>query len=313
MPQNQDDVLAHLVHAIVRRFAAPTDELPSVQCASKAALFHVLLEARKQLPSPGSRRLTCESLLEQVVRTGLVRPLPIQPRLSGRRYELFAVGLSVDLDGISPAELLMAMVPSGVICYFAAIQVHGLSTQIPPFHHIAELIPKPPSEGRASGKQAETGRPTRRRDPLGTKAFNYRDQDYYITRRVESRVPASQQVVQSDRARIRVTSIEQTLVDCLARPKPCGGPPTVFEAWNEGARLLDEEALAGLLTRLGDTTLTRRVGYMIENGGNRITASRLTNLLDEARRQPLRFPSPPSLLPGIDYEKVSRRWQLRVP
>ena len=312
-PSNKDAFLEHLVHAVVGRFAKPTDELPSVQCASKAALFHALLGARKELRSLSHERLSREHLLEQIVRTGLIRPLPIQPLLPGLRYELFAVGLIDDPDVISPAEILMAMAPKGVICYFSAIQIHGLSTQIPPFHHIAELVHKTPSEGPVSSGQAETGRPLRPRDPLGTKVFNYRDQDYYITRRVNSRVLASQQLIQSDRALVRITSLEQTLVDCLTRPKPCGGPPTVFEAWNEGSRLLDQESLAGLLVRLRDATLNRRVGYMIENCGNPITALRLKNLLDESRLQPLKSPSPQSLLPGIDYEKVSSRWQLRVP
>jgi predicted transcriptional regulator of viral defense system len=64
-------------------------------------------------------------------------------------------------------------------------------------------------------------------------------------------------------SRIRVTSLEQTLLDTLHRPLNCGGAAVVFEAWDTGADRLDHDKLATLLHRINDLRLTRRVAYML--------------------------------------------------
>jgi hypothetical protein len=87
----------------------------------------------------------------------------------------------------------------------------------------------------------------------------------------------------------------------------------VFEAWEEGSRMLDQDALADLLVCLDDGALGKRVGYMIENCGHPLTSSRLGAFLERSRSGPVYGSGPQSLLPGIEYERVSDRWQLRVP
>ena len=41
------------------------------------------------------------------------------------------------------------------------------------------------------------------------------------------------------RAQIRITTLEQTLLDSLYKPFLCGGPEVVFEAWQDAVDRLD--------------------------------------------------------------------------
>jgi predicted transcriptional regulator of viral defense system len=113
-------------------------------------------------------------------------------------------------------------------------------------------------------------------------------------------------------SRIRVTTVEQTLVDTLHRPMSCGGAAVVFEAWDTGADRLDHNSLATLLARVDDPRLTRRVGYMLSHRLGTLEPHLLSVLTAAQRRSPV-LTDAVSLLNGVPYTTHDARWNLLVP
>ncbi|MBI1914191.1 MAG: hypothetical protein HYS12_05560 [Planctomycetes bacterium] len=217
----------------------------------------------------------------------------------------------------------MAAKPAGVACYFSAVSFHSLTTQHPGHHHSAELS-KPrlgPDKEDASGEGDEKKRSIRdqeRREPrsLGTLLFRYQDTPFYFTRRSARLVPGVQSRDYGPRTRLRITTLEQTLLDSLYKPFHCGGPEVVFEAWQEGmaSRRVQEERLVEYLKAMNYPATARRVAVMLEIVGW-IPGAELRRLLEETkgamdRQSPF---AKISLLPGLDYQALNEDWLVRTP
>ena len=80
-----------------------------------------------------------------------------------------------------------------------------------------------------------------------------------------------------------MTTLEQTLLDTLHKPWSCGGSSVVFEAWERGVPLLDEERTAEYLMKIGRFDLTRRGGYMLDNNNYSPVDPKLCKLLNAAK------------------------------
>ncbi|CTP90125.1 hypothetical protein XTPLMG728_2461 [Xanthomonas translucens pv. poae] len=293
-----------LIDAFHQRLAASTQSLASSRCLSHADLFALVLQARDACDSPVLRRYSGIRLIELLQDAAVVQPIPLTPAPAKKTVRLYAIG-SNPIATIPPAELLQAHVPSGILCYFTAIDLHALSTQPAPHHHIARTA-APKQKTAPSQETPSSDSPL----PLGVAEFLVEGVTCYLTRRDSSNLLGTQRRRLNPYCVATVTTLEQTLLDCLHRPHSCGGPSVVFEAWETGLKRTTTEKLLALARRIGDSTLLRRAGYMIEHYGSDTTA------LPEMKRLTEDFfaaDTTPTLLPGIPYEHIDATWGLRTP
>jgi hypothetical protein len=248
----------------------------------------------------------------------LASPLPVE----SESVYLIEIGASAKAE-VDPLELLMAGKPSGVVCYFTAVAFHALTTQLVEHHHVAELHPQRRGPERGLPEEGATGRPERppasgprRPRGLGKLLFRFQGVPLYSTRRSARLVPGVQTRGYGPRAQVRITTLEQTLLDTLYKPFHCGGPEVVFEAWQEvvASRRIDEERLVAYLRVMNYPATARRLGVMLELAGG-IPGAELRRFL-EACQDVIDRKSPHariSLLPGVDYQNLNDPWLVNTP
>jgi len=308
------EFLEHLLAEFGAMFARPSAELPTVRCVSRTVLSRLLRSIRDDLAAPGFASLAPARMIASLMHAGLLHLLPVDfGANAGPRTAFYLVGLETSTANMDPVELLVGWEPHGVLCYFTALQLHSLTTQVPSHHHIARLTTYASARtlrdrGRSSN---EEGADQRRFDPLGTLQFRYEGVSYYRTNRESRLMPGTVWRDFSDKTRCRVTTLEQTLIDALHRPLACGGPPVVLEAWTRGLSDLSQVRLHDYLVALGDDRISRRVGYLLETSDFR-SKEPLLGLLDVVKSRSSGA-APLSLLPGIPYVHVNTTWQITTP
>jgi hypothetical protein len=139
---------------------------------------------------------------------------------------------------------------------------------------------------------------------------------FYGTRRSDRLVPGIQTRAYGPRAKVRITTLEQTLLDTLFKPFHCGGPEVVFEAWREGvaSRRIDEERLVAYLKVMNYPATARRLGVMLNLAGG-VPGAELRRCL-ELCQATIDRQSPHariSLLPGVDYQTLDDAWMVNTP
>jgi len=299
-----------LLAALAKHLDKPSDLLPSVRCISLRTLRELIAEIRAQEQHASLRKAPIHALVGQLEAAAIISALALDT-VHQPSDQLFAVGLGTDPDSLEPADLLMALEPKGVACYFSALALHRLTTQFPAHHHVARLIWRSPRAGPAYpvAPRLSSASPTHRK--LGTLRVTWGGLPYYSTQRDLSLVTGVAVHHLSDRLQCRVTTLEQTLLDTLLRPASCGGPPRVFEAWEVARSSTSVELMVGLLGRIDHPELWRRAGFMMENQQYDILPDARATL--EHRAQ-LAAPEPAvSLLPGVPYTRIEPRWRLLVP
>lgn len=297
---------AGLIDAFHDRLAASRQSLPSARCVSGSKLTSLALEARAALGSSILRKHSGAQLIRLLEDATVIRSIPLQPAPSKRSLKLYSIGFDPAGSTIPAAELLQAHVPDGVLCYFTAIELHGLSTQPAPHYHIAVKRTADPKRKDSFPKElASSDKPL----PLGTLEFSAEGIGYYVTRRDPTNLLGVQRRQLNPYCVVRVTNLEQTLLDCLHRPHSAGGAAVVFEAWEQGLARTTPEKVLALAATLDDKTLLRRTGYMIERHAPQSGA------IEEAKRLIGNIPQEtlPTLLPGLPYQRANRAWGLRTP
>src|SRR5262249_40394526 len=129
-------------------------------------------------------------------------------------------------------------------------------------------------------------------------------------------VPGVQTREHGPRTRVRLTTLEQTLLDTLYKPFHCGGPEVVFEAWQKAVdeRRVDEEWLVEDLRGMDYPATARRLGVMLEMVGG-TPGDELRRFL-EACQGAIDRQSPYariSLLPGVNYQNLNEPWLVNTP
>jgi len=257
------------------------------------------------------------TVVDQLERMGWIHPVRVQSPLAAKPIDFLLLNLESGRgEPIYPLELLQAYLPSGVVSYFSAINYYELTTQVVTHHHVVRLdAPKPPKSLPAdkATEPASVGEALER-NPLGTEIFQFEAVGYYQNRRDASLVPGIQVRVVSPRCWLRITTLEQTLLDALLQPIRCGGEAVVLEAWETGARQMDTDRMAEHLAKIQRDDLDRRVGAMLEMLEVNLTGStlalRLKAVSDRLKTQ--RVPEIP-LLPGLEFLELNQIWQVRIP
>jgi len=314
-----------VLSALIDRLTVPSEIHPSVRWISETRLKSLLIAVRDDLDIAGKATLTGGLLLEGLCQSGLAHALEIADVPPGQKpLRIYRVGMGGS-HGITPLELLQAVKPGQVACYFSALEFHELTTQVAPHHHTARLEavidrgsawmePGPGSAlpGHRDGDPSVLGGSTRRDRALGTLLFHHEGVPYYCTRRDRALVPAVQWVYVSAETMVHITSLEQTLLDTLHRPWICGGPAVVYEAWERGAARLQGEGLAACLRAIDRPTLCRRVGYMLNHCGCHMDSPALADVLRNARESAAVEPMLP-LLMGVPWSSIDSEWNVGVP
>jgi hypothetical protein len=315
---NIEDQRSRYLAELMRVIAAASEDHPVVRCWSAPKLHHLLTRLRTDLTRQNllpRSFLSGNAILEWLQSAGLVYPLPVTPGTSFRTEATFYV---VEVGAgpasvISPFELLQAFQPAGVICYFSALSFHGLTTQTPPFHHIATLVSRPPARRPLPDKTPD--QPVHRRsprDPLGSLAFTYGATAYYSTRRYADLVAGIQTHVIDKRIQIRVTDAGQTILDTLSNPEASGGQAVIFEAWEQGWEQLRPAAIIPSLHAAGLPTI-RRFAAMTRLLGLQPASEIRDFLADTQRRRASEITLPIHLFRDNSGQRLDSEWGVLVP
>ena len=310
------DFFEHFLCNLAERFSAASSDLPNTRCVSKPELKRRFIAIRDEMCFKGHKRISASQIIQHLISAKLLSKVPLEGKQQVRSsIDLFLVGLGAGALPPHPIELLTALKPRGVICFFSALQEYELTTQLPSHHNVARLIE---IKGKRPAKQQVTTKPVqdtvkRTRNPIGEFAFSYEGLPYYRNRRYKGLIPGVKERFFGQKTRYRITTLEQTLLDTLQYPVHCGGPPVVFEAWENGITVLDEERLVKHLKAIHSDILIRRVASMLDlftyNCGGV-----LQQLFDDLRlRMADEQVSDIPLFDGMHFTDLDDKWMTRRP
>ena len=254
-------------------------------------------------------------VIEQLKRMGLIHSIKVQSPNDAELNDFLLLDMEAGKgEPIYPLELLQAYLPDGVVCYFSAINYYELTTQIVAHHHVARLNPPRSKNSLATVDAKEPAVEAVERNPLGTEIFHFEDVGYYLNKRDASLVAGVQFRVVSPRCWLRITTLEQTLLDALMQPVRCGGEAVALEAWETGAKQIDMDRLAEHLAKIQRDDLDRRVGAVLEMIGVDFVTSTLGQRLNSVRSQLMTQDVPEiSLLAGFEFSELNKTWKVRTP
>lgn len=281
--------------------------LASSRCISHPRLVQLITDARDGLNPPALRSYSGIQLIELLKKTAIICPIPLKSTSLRNSVQIYTIGVNTKLATIPPAEILQAYAPNGVLCYFTAIEYYNLTTQPTPHHHIATLRSESSKQRATSiGRSNHTDSQL----SLGTSEFILDNTTYYSTSRNSSNLQSTQRRQINPYCVVNITTLEQTLLDCLHRPRSSGGPAVIFEAWENGLTQTSPERILTLARQIANNAQLRRTAYMIAQYiPNSPVLSEIKQLVEEASSGQ----EAPTLLPGIPYTNINNDWGLRVP
>jgi len=143
----------------------------------------------------------------------------------------------------SPHEFVLGqlLVPSGAVAYWSALNYYGLTEQIPR----TVFIQTPVKKGYRKLLIV---------DGKGFKVIVVSPEKFFGI-----------STIRLGRRKVRITDPEKTIVDCLDKPKYCGGIIEVFKAL-KNARL-DHEKLLEYSERMKSRAVLKRLGFLGERLG----------------------------------------------
>ena len=307
-----------LLRTLGERVSAASEKNPTPRCWKPSTLSSEIAAITKA--NQEVLRTTfppAHAVIEQLKRMGWIHPVKTQSPDGAEPVEFLLVDMEARKDEpIYPLELLQAYLPDGVVSFFSAITYYGLTTQVAAHHHIARLNAPRTKAIQETGETTETepvGKAAER-NPLGTEIFRFEDVGYYLNRRDASLVPGIQFRVATPRCWLRITTLEQTLLDALMQAVRCGGEAVALEAWETGVGQMDADRMADHLARIQREDLERRIGCMLEMVGAEVAATPLGPRLKAVRNRLAAQNVPEiSLLNGFQFPELNQAWKVRTP
>ena len=298
-----------------KEVSTPTEKHPTARVWRRSDLKSVITNIRKrEIGELKSTFPPAKDVIARMLDIGWVQPTQLESSSEKKTPTLFLLDMeATEEESPEPWELLQAFKPDGVICYLGAASFHELTTQIPTFYHIANLRPSSPSyDWDEALAQNATNEADQKRDPLGTMEFRFQGADYYTTNRDESTIPGLQTRAYGSRTNLRITTLEQTMLDTLWQPLKFGGESIIFEVWERGVELWNPERMAKHLVAIGRQDWTRRVGAMLSLIGLETDGS-LQSLLEESRKQISETTPPLAMMPGVPGTNLIKQWSILSP
>lgn len=299
------------------RVSRRDEERPTVRYWKSAQLRSLIqeirLEHRAELLTtfpPG------KALLGRLEKIGWIKPVSIVWSKANTQI-MYRVSLGDTADAtIDPLELLQGYEPKGAICYLGALRYHELTTQVPRFYHIAKMrsgkIPTPTNE---HSKSAPVRREDKPYNPMGTEIFTMGESVFYETSRYPALMPGIQVRLLSARNSLRITDLEQTLLDALTHPFQCGGSAVVFESWERASERIDPVRLCLHLKSINQPSLWRRAATMLSIVAPSSDDAALAAVNEEARKAIASQSEQEviSLLPDHQFAEMNSDWRVLVP
>ncbi|MBP3884891.1 MAG: hypothetical protein J6D54_08160 [Olsenella sp.] len=180
---------------------------------------------------------------------------------------------------IDPAAVVMAADPEAVLSYHSALEAHGVAHNVGFVCLFRSDVVRSPFSFRGVGYE-----------PCGSVA------------------DARSRMLRTDSSHRRVTTKEQTLVDCLDRPSLAGGAEEAVRGVTAFA-YLDIDELLGSLNRSSASTVSR-VGWLLEEKAEdwHVGEELLSRLESRLGKGPYRLGRP-----HTDRCGWSSRWRLLLP
>jgi len=314
VPQERWDKFLNLLG---ERVATPSESHPTVRCWSQTDLVAEIADIKKiHATELATTFPSGKQVLERLINIGWLRPVKLQSPESGRGIpSLYVMDMEATAtELIDPLELLQACQIDGVLSYFGVLALHELTTQLPQFFHVARLSSPTPATA-APRTAAQPASPSREKNPLGTELFRFQGVTCYSTKRDPRLVPGIQLRIVGSRTWLRVTTLEQTLLDTLLHPVRCGGEAVVFEAWERGSEKWNEDLMAEHLNKINRPETGRRVGAMFDMLGIKPKSNLLEVHLQQIRQQVATSRNWPELvlLPEFSYHNLNTAWRVYTP
>lgn len=199
--------------------------LSSLSYASKT--IFTLNDIRKMVPEP-------KNLLDNLVRKRWILKLRkgvyvIAPLEAGERG-----AADYTIHGFIIASYLVSPYYIG---YWSALNYHGLTEQTPPSVYVV------------------TTKPKNSRTVLDTR--------FVFVTIPKSKVFGTEET-EIERWKVRISSPEKTVVDCLDHPEHCGGVEEIAKAIFFSKDELDFKKIVNFAERIGNNTVIKRLGYIAE-------------------------------------------------
>ncbi len=294
-----------------------TPDYPSTRCWSRKSLATIVQKIKRERKLPSTFPNTPE-ILTHLKNIGWAYKLDVDPLSNktppSKDFYLLDITAAHEIK-IDPLELMQAYKPKGIICYMSALTYHSLTSQLPTQHHIAVLVkPTKTYESPKTIRKENKKTFTDKKSSLGDLVFNFQNQPCYLTRRSQSRLVGYQTRITGPRTRLRLTTIEQCLLDTLHKPICCGGVPVVLEAWQEGLPRIDEELLTSYLLQINYPLYFRRLGALFElldyTPGGDLEKTIALGLESFDQNDPN---ASIALLPGFNFPTLNKKWQVLTP
>ena len=309
-----EDFFEHFLAKVAERFSAASNELTNVRCFSQSTLKRELISIRDELSFKGHKNIPAKTLINHLVHSGLLQRVSVDTQQASNPIDVYTIGFEAT-STLTPIELLTAIDPDGVVCFFSALQIYDLTTQLPSHHNVAKLIePKTTIISRNRDEKSTSTPSSKKRDrtSVGTFVFKFNDVSYYRNRRNKHLVPGIKTRYLGSKTIYSLTTLEQTLLDTLQYPLHCGGPPIVFEAWENALGKIDEERLLEHLSSIGSDIVSRRAATMLALLDHK-TGNELSGFFDEVKDKIDGSTSDIPLLSGMDYHELDKTWLTRIP
>jgi predicted transcriptional regulator of viral defense system len=302
----------------------PSESHLTSRCWRRKDLLKVISDIRKKNVSV--LKTTFHSSLEALQRletVGWLRKIDVDVEVdsldlpSPSAWEFFLVDMeAAPFDRPFANELLQAAKPDGVICFLSAIALHSLTTQRIPHHHISTLrsevtinpLPQPNPQKVFSPSHSK-------RNPLGTYVFSYEGAGFYSSTRMRKRVVGIQKKIINPRTQLRITDLEQTLLDTFSHPAQSGGLTIITEAWENGLEIISQSRLATYLKQIDDKNLVRRTAALLEMFDVKVSDPELASVILKSKTE-LSTSAPQEVIPlfkGETFSTLNNTWGVRIP
>jgi predicted transcriptional regulator of viral defense system len=202
-------------------------------------------------------------------------------------------------------ELIQSIRPEGYFSHFTAMQLHGLTTQVPKTSYLNFEQRATGGEGALS--QQAIDRAFRQKCRVTTNMVNFQDHRICILNGRNTRQSGVIEWTTNDGANVRVTDIERTLIDATVRPIYSGGVQEVAKAFEAARDQVQISRLAAMLRKLKFLyPYHQAIGYYLERAGEYRTAQ-----LDLLRSFKMEFDF--YLTHAMKETQYVKAWRLFVP
>lgn len=202
---------------------------------------------------------TPRAILLGLVRHGVLNRIHLP--FPHRAYTRYSFG------DVSILTLLPSLDPNAYFTHYTAMQLHGLTEQIPKSIYLN--VEQPASGGGGQLSQEGIDRAFKGKPRITKNVIEYNGQRVFKLNGMNTaRLGVTTMTVDQVPTPIAITNIERTLVDVTVRPMYAGGVSEVAKAYTSAAKHCSVNKIAAYLRKLNFTyPYHQAIGYYLERSG----------------------------------------------